>query len=214
MKKISIIFLNLLLFFISNKTVRADHYRNFEDIEVINGKLIDEYENKELISYYKKVDKRTFSGWKIETINRRSKVRFISETLFSYYNDGTTPIDYNFTSEESETNKYNYSATGSIGLKLDKNKSGFKSGLNSSLKIDSKSDSTKIKKEKYEMKMKVDPQTQVNLYNYGEGYLTNGVAARYLFWIRTNRGGYEIFEMSTKYYRLEKIRIWKRFIHI
>lgn len=207
MKKINIIFLVLLLFLINNKTVSADHYRNFEDIEVINGKLIDEYSSDELKSYYKKVDKRTFSGWRVEPINKRAKVRFISETVFSYYNDGTTAIDYKFNAEESETNKYSYSSTGSIGLKLDKNGSGFKSGLNGSLKIDSKNDTTSVKKEKYEMKMKIDPQTQVNLYNYGEGYLTNGVASKYLLWLRINRGGYEMFEMSTKYYRLEKIRI-------
>lgn len=207
MKKINILFLLLVLFLLSNKTIKADHYRNFEDIEVINGKLIDEYSSSELKSYYKKVDKRTFSGWRVESINNRSKVRFISETIFSYYNDGTTPIEYKFTSEESETKKYSYSATGSIGLKLDKNGSGFKSGLNGSLKIDSKTENTTIKKEKYEMKMLVDPQTQVNLYYYGEGYLSNGVASKYFLWLRTQRGGYEVFEMSTIYFRLEKVKI-------
>lgn len=207
MKKILILFIFVFLFTFYNKANLYAEYRNFEDLDIINGKLIDEYDDKELKPYYKKVNKRTFSGWRIETINNRSKVRFISETKFSYYNDGTTPIEYKYTSEESETKKYSFSSTGSIGLKLDKNGAGFKSGLNSSLKIDVKNDSQKVTKEKYELKMKVDPQTQVTLYYYGEGYLTNGLAAKYFLWLRTNRGGYEIFEMSSQYYRLEKVRI-------
>ena len=45
-----------------------------------------------------------------------------------------------------------------------------------------------------------------NLYVYGEGLISNGVAANYLFWIRTKRGG-EIFYVTTQYYRLEKVTI-------
>ena len=95
MKKILSLFLVLLLVLVCNKTVSASHYKNFEDLEIINGKLIDDYSDKELSKYYKSVDKRKFTGWSTKTINNRSKVKFISETVFSYYNDGTTPIDYN-----------------------------------------------------------------------------------------------------------------------
>ena len=207
MKKILSLFLVLLLVLVCNKTVSASHYKNFEDLEIINGKLIDDYSNKELSKYYKSVDKRKFTGWSTKTINNRSKVKFISETVFSYYNDGTTPIDYNFKSEESEIMKYSFSTTGSIGLKLSKNGTGFKNGLDSSLKMTYSQDKNTTKKETYEVKLKVDPGTQVNLYYYGEGYITNVVASRYLCWVRINRGAYEVFEMSTMYYRLEKVRI-------
>ena len=45
------------------------------------------------------------------------------------------------------------------------------------------------------------------LYIYGEGRISNGVAAKYFFWIRRNLGGFEYFEMTTSYQRLEKVKI-------
>ena len=41
----------------------------------------------------------------------------------------------------------------------------------------------------------------------GEGLISNGVAANYLFWIRTAKGGYEVFTVTTQYYRLEMVKI-------
>ena len=210
MKKIITIFLLVLLISLSSKTVRADHYLNFEDLNITKGKLIDDYSSSDLKKHYKEVDKRKFSGWRTKTINNRVKATFITETIFSYYNDGYTAIDYHYKSEESETTKYSFSTTGSIGLKMDKSAKGFKNGLDGSLKMSYSQDSNKTKKETYDVKMKIDPGTQVNLYYYGEGKLTNGVAAKYIFWIRLDRGGFEVFEVSTKYHRLEKVRIWKR----
>jgi len=210
MKKILSLFLLIILLLSTNKVVNASHYLNYEELEIHKGKLISQYTNSELKKHYKVVDKRKFSGWKVKTINNRAKATFISDTVFSYYNDGYTPIDYTYKSEETADTKFSFSTTGSIGLKTSKNEKGFKNGLDGSLKMTySQSGSTK-KKESVDLKFQVDPGTQVNLYYYGEGRLTNGVAARYIFWIRLDRGGYEVFEVSTKYHRLEKVRIWKK----
>src|SRR5690554_3749947 len=207
MKKILSLFLLIILLLSTNKVVNASHYLNYEELEIHKGKLISQYTNSELKKHYKVVDKRKFSDWKVKTINNRAKATFISDTVFSYYNDGYTPIDYTYKSEETADTKFSFSTTGSIGLKTSKNEKGFKNGLDGSLKMTySQSGSTK-KKESVDLKFQVDPGTQVNLYYYGEGRLTNGVAARYIFWIRLDRGGYEVFEVSTKYHRLEKVRI-------
>lgn len=207
MKKILIIFLLVLLVNLNLKMIKASHYLNFEELNLTTGKLIDDYTDSELKKHYEEVDKRKLSGWRVKNINKRVKATFISETVFSYYNDGYTAIEYNYKSEESENTKYSFSANGSIGVKADGTKKGFKNGLDGNLKLSYTQDTTKSKKETYEVKMKVDPGTQVNLYYYGEGYLTNGVAARYILWIRLDRGGFEVFEISTKYYRLEKVKI-------
>ena len=61
--------------------------------------------------------------------------------------------------------------------------------------------------QKYNIEFEIDPGTQVDLYVYGEGKLTNGVAANYIFWIRERRGGFEYFVVTTQYQRLEKKRI-------
>lgn len=208
MKKIIIVLIFVLTCFMSTKFISASaHHENFEELKLSRGKLLSDYSSSDLDSYYKKVKKAKFSGWKTEVINNRVKAQFVSETHFSYYNDGYTSIDYSYKIDEQTTSKYSFSSTGSVSVNATKTKTGFKNGLDSSLKLSYSQDKQTVKKETYEIKVKVDPGTQVNLYSYGEGRLTNGVAARYLFWIRTSLGGYEVFEISTLYQKLEKIRI-------
>lgn len=206
MKKIFIVLMLLMVFYISPNITKANHYNNYESFNLLTGKRLENYTTSELNKAYKDVDKRKFSGWKTKIIGNRLKATFINETIFTYYNDGYTPIEYSYKAEESKTEKVSYSSTGSIGVNLSHNK-GFKGGLDSSLKINSSNDQTTVKKETYTVKLMVDPGTQINLYTYGEGYLSNGVAAKYLFWIKTNRGGFEYFEVSTMYYKLEKVKI-------
>lgn len=206
MKKILIISLMFLGLLISNKFVSASH-TNYEKLELSKGKLITEYTSKELEPFYKKVKKAKFSGWKTHTINNRVEGKFISESIFSYYNDGYTAIDYSYKLDEQETVKYSFSSTGSIGVTGSGTGKGFKAGLDGSLKLSYANDTTKVKKETYEVKLKVDPGTQINFYKEGFGRLTNGVGARYFFWIRTDIGGFEVFEVSSISTKLEKIKI-------
>lgn len=208
MKKIVILMLFILVFSTSTKVVNAsDSHLNYEKLELEKGKLLTDYTDKELNSYYKKVNKSKFSGWRTETINNRVEGKFISETIFSYYNDGYTPIDYVYKMEETEISKYSFSSTGSISVIRNKNGTGFKNGLDSSLKLSYSTDKNTTKKESYEVKFKVDPGTQVTLYKEGIGRLTNGVGSRYLFWFRTEKGGFEVFEVSSSSVKLEKVRI-------
>lgn len=207
MKKIFIVLSLFMALYALPKISKADHYQNFEQFNLVSGKTLDNYSSSDLKSYYKKVDKRKFYGWRTEKVGSRLKATFIAETMFSYYNDGHTAIEYNYKSEETKTEKISVSTTGSIGANFSGNKNGFKGGLDGELKVVSNNESSTIKKETYSIKLNIDPGTQVNLYTYGEGYLTNGVAAKYFAWFRTNRGGFEYFEISTIYYRLEKIKI-------
>lgn len=207
MKKIVIIALTILILAFASNISKASHYSNYESITMTKGKLLEDYTSSDFKTYNKKVTKRKFKGWRTHTVNNRIKVSYITETLFSYYNDGYTPIDYQYKLDEQVTKKFNYSATGSISLKVNKTKTGFKGGLDSSLKMSTSYDKNSTKKESYEVKLKVDPGTRVDLYTYGEGRVTNGVAAKYLFWFRSNLGGFEYFEVTTQYQRLEKVRI-------
>jgi hypothetical protein len=109
--------------------------------------------------------------------------------------------------DRKQTTKVSLSASGSIGLKSQTSSKGFKNNLDASLKLSSEYTQTTEDKESYEISFEVDPGTQVDLFIYGEGKITNGVAARYLFWIRLDRGGFEIFMITTQYQRLEKKRI-------
>lgn len=208
MKKVLMLFLmSLTLVIISKSEVCAGNYTNFEKITMTKGKLLEDFTSAELKKHQKKVTSRKFMGWRTHTVNNKVKISYISETIFSYYNDGYTPFDYHYKLEETNTKKYSVSTTGSIGFSNTKSGTGFKNGLDGSLKIDFKTENNKQKKETYDIKLKVDPGTRVDLYIYGEGKITNGAAANYFFWIRSNLGGFEYFEMTTSYQRLEKVKI-------
>lgn len=208
MKKIVFfILLNASFCFFGMNTLGNTSYHSFESLTINEGKLLEDFTSSEYNTYYKKVNKRKFSGWRVHKVHQNVKVTYVTETLFSYYNDGYTAINYTFKLDRKSTTKVSLSATGSIGIKIGKDGKGFKNNLDGSLKLSAEYTQTTEDKESYEMKFQVDPGTQVDLYIYGEGKITNGVAARYLFWMRLDRGGFEVFMVTTQYQRLEKKRI-------
>ncbi|MBU1140965.1 MAG: hypothetical protein KKG64_00420 [Firmicutes bacterium] len=183
------------------------NYQSFESLTLTTGSLLEDFSKDDYKEYYKKVDKRKFIGWNVYKVNSNVKVSYISETLFSYYNDGYTAIDYTYKLDRKVSSKLGLSATGTIGIKVSSTKPAFKNNLDGSLKLTADYTVSEEDKESYEISLKVDAGTQVDLYIYGEGKITNGVASRYLFWIRMDRGGYEVFLVTTQYQRLEKKRI-------
>lgn len=207
MKKIIfclLIFSCALLFGIS---VSGESYQGYEKIEMTSGKLLADFSDKDYTTYYKKVHKLKLSGWSVYVVNKDVKASFISETLFSYYNDGYTPIEYEYQLERKRSSKIGLSATGSIGLKSSSSVPKFKNNLESAIKLSSEYTQSDEEKETYFLKFLVDPGTQVDLYLYGEGKVTNGVAARYSLFIRVDKGGFEVFVVTTEYQRLEKKKI-------
>jgi len=208
MKKMVFLMICLMIsYMVSIESTAASNYTSFESITVTEGKLLENYTTDDYTKYYKEVDKRKFSGWQIYKVSSNVKVSYISETLFSYYNDGFTPISYNYKLDRKVSTKIGISATGNIGMKGGTDKKAFKNNLEGSLKLSGDYQISTEDKEVYDISLKVDPGTQVDLYTYGEGKLTNGVGAYYYFWIRTQRGGFEIFVVTTEYQRLEKKRI-------
>lgn len=189
------------------KIYGSSHYQTYESIELVHGKLLEDFTEKEYKTYYANVDQRLFMGWRVHKVHDQVKATYVSETLFSYYNDGFTPIEYKYTLSRKETSKLGISATGSIALSASKGDKLFKNNLDSSLKLTTEYQMTSEDKETYEIVLEVDPGTQVDLYIYGEGKITNGVAARYVLFIRLERGGFEVFLVTTQYQRLEKKRI-------
>ncbi|MBE0700751.1 MAG: hypothetical protein IH571_03595 [Acholeplasmataceae bacterium] len=207
MKRMTMILILIGCLCCTQTTHASSHYQSFEMMEIPSGKLLEQFSSSDYKTYYKKVDKRRFFGWNVYKVNSNIKVSYVTETLFSYYNDGYTAIDYKYKLENKKTTKLNLSASGSIGIKNSKTEKIFKNNLDASLKLSADYQQTTDEKETFDISLKVDPGTQVDLYIYGEGKITNGVAARYVFWIRADRGGYEVFLVTTQYQRLEKKRI-------
>jgi hypothetical protein len=208
MKKYWIMCLLILMTGFRTMDLKADSdYLAYESITLHEGKFLSEYTETEYKSYLKDVNKRRFAGWNVKYVHENLKVTYKTKSVFSYYNDGTTPIEYNYKFESQFTSSRNITSTGSIGINMSGPVKKFKGNLDGSLKITATTETTRKETETWTVKMQVDPQTMANLYVVGEGKITNGVASRYLFWIELEKGGFEVFVVTTQYYRLEKVKI-------
>lgn len=207
MKRICLLLILCLSMMMSLKSNASSNYHAFESMTVTSGTLLEDFTKDDYDTYYPKVDRRKFMGWRVHEVHKNIKVSYISDTLFSYYNNGTTAIDYRYKMDRMTQTKLHLSATGTIGIQATRMDKTFKNNLNGSLKLSSDYQTSTQEKESIDVFLKVDPGTQVDLYIYGEGKITNGVAARYVFWFRADRGGYEVFLITTQYQRLEKIKI-------
>ncbi|MCV2232249.1 hypothetical protein N7548_05345 [Acholeplasma manati] len=208
MKKYLMFCLLCLLISLNTLQLKADSdYLAYESITLHEGQFLSDYSEKDYKAYLKEVTKRRFAGWNVKYVYEDCRVTYKSKSVFSYYNDGTTPIEYNYKYESSYTTARNITSTGSIGINMSGPVKKFKGNLDASLKITSSTETVKKETETWTIKMQVDPQTMANLYVVGEGKITNGVAARYLFWLELEKGGFEVFVVTTQYYRLEKVKI-------
>ena len=141
------------------------------------------------------------------TVNKNIKAKFISETVFSYYNNGQTPITYKYELSKTVVNKFSISATGNLKYSMDGSVTKFKYDLDSEVKVNVTSETSTTTKEENTLSIVIDPKTVANLRIVGEARVTNGVAAYYIFWIRTQKGGFEYFVVTTQYPRLEVLPI-------
>ena len=207
MKKLLILSVFLFLLTFVTKVEASENYDTFQEVEISKGKLLKDYTDSEYKKYYKKVEKRKFWGWRTYVVNKDIKAKFISETVFSYYNNGITPITYKYQLSESKVNKYSISATGTIGYEMNGNSKKFKHKLDNELKINYSSQVSSSKDEQTKLDIIIDPNTVANLRIVGEGKITNGVGAYYIFWVRAQKGGFEYFVVTTQYPRLEVLPI-------
>ena len=191
---------------VDSRRTPYEKIKNFVNGEQGNGcellTTLEEY-NK----YYKNVDKRKFWGWRTHVVNKNIKAKFISETVFSYYNNGKTPITYKYELSKSVVNKYSISASGSIKYNINGEIKKFKNNLDAEVKINVTDETVTTTKEQNDLQIIIDPFTVANLKIVGEAKITNGVAAYYVLWIRTERGGFEYFVVTTQYPRLEVLPV-------
>lgn len=206
LKKLVIVTLSLIIALLVVVT-DVFAYQQFEHLEVVGrGQMLEDFSDKTYNDNYKKVG-RSFMGWKKKEVNKKVNVKFVSDTLLSYYNNGLTPIKYTYKASRKVASSYDIKVTGQLSVKTQKSNKVFGDGLSSSIKIDTKWAGNSELKEDFNLQLEIAPRTQLNLYLYGEGYLVNGVAKKYFFWIQTKKGGYEVFYVTTHYQRLEMTRI-------
>lgn len=209
MKKVLIISIFLFLFVVMNNikdVSAAENYQTFQEIELKSGKMLKDY-GDDYKDYYKKIKKKKFWGWRTYILNDYVPAKFVSETVFSYYNNGSTPITYEYELSRTVVDKVSLSATDNLKLDVSGSYKQIKFGLANELKISGSMDNTTTTSEEKTLEVIVDPKTVANLRVVGEGKLVNGVAAFYTCWIRIQRGGFEYFLVTTQYPRLEVLPI-------
>lgn len=209
MKKIILIILGFMFIFIGVNQVYA--YDDFEWYEKVgNFKLLNEFSDKDYKDNYKKVKKK-FDGWSIHMVNENKKINFISETIFTYYNDGFSPLKYQHKTEREFSEDVSLKVSGGVSLKTKKDTKIFGDGLNAQIESKFSFDTKKTEKESYTINVDVMPGTKLVLSYAGEGRVTNGVAKKYLFFFEINKGGYEVFRITSQFRKMEITQIWKKY---
>ena len=207
MKKLLILSIFLFLVTFTPKVEAKKSYNTFQEIEVYGGKMLKNFTDSDYQKYYKNISKRKLRGWRIHLVNDGIKAKFVSETIFSYYNNGLTPITYKYKISESKVDKCSVSSTGSIKQESSGEENKIKYKLEEQLKLDFSISSTVSKEESTTLDIVIDPKTVANLRIVGEGKIINGVAAYYFLFIKLAQGGFEYFIVTTQYPRLEVLPI-------
>ncbi len=211
MKK-RLIFICLICLFLSSfalMEVKAEEYLNYQEIvfDDDDAELLKDFSTSEYNSYYKKITKKKFSGWKLYVVNENEPVEFISETKLKIYNDGYSTIKHDITLKTSTETKFQITASGSVSTSVSGSVKKFKGSIDADIKASVSYSKTSSSSETYEFTIIVDPKTYVTIVTRGEGEVSNGVAKKYFCWIESKKGGWEIFTVKTEYYEIVKERI-------
>ena len=211
MKKIIILIVILFMFMlpgINSASAKGSDYMSYASMEFKNSgnKLLVDYTDRELNNYDEKINHKRFSGWNTYLFRKHQKVNYTSGIVFMYKNEGDTPSTYNFEYKEEVITKRSFNVTGSLDMSVKGDIKKLKAGLDTKLKIDYSETSTKTTRSSWSTKTEVDPGTTLIISIKGEGYIDQGVASKYVFLVRTKKGAFEIFNVATEYYCMEKVR--------
>ncbi len=205
MKRLLTFCLIALVVLLSQRSVDAGEYLTYQEINTRAGvMLLREYSRSDYNTFYERVSRRRFWGWRTFTVFKNEPVTFQKDTLFVISNDGQTPITQSFTFRTSEQEHAQISSSGNIGISASGNVRGFQLGLDSQIeRIVTRSHQRTIEEE-VEINISIDPQTTLQVEIYGEGLLSNGVAKYYRFWMNRRTGGWEVFVVTTEYLSIVK----------
>lgn len=203
MKKLIVLNVLVLMVICNIKTASAaSDYTTFQEINFLEeGKLLVDINTSD---YYHHVEKRKFVGWRVHYINKHVKVNYITDTLLDYYNSGTTAMKYEYKITKKDKANFSISVCDELQINVEGEIKKFDSSLSNTLKIEGEYEKTSETEEEETLQIDIDPKTQLIVYNYGEGYITNGVACDYVFWVRASKGGFEYFEPTTQYTKIIK----------
>lgn len=201
MKLIASIFLCLLSFNISLKTVKGSELLNsFEFVNLSNVTLIDEYSEEDLEDHYEDVKKVKMFGWNYKMLNKNQLITFTERTLYSTFNKTMAIETLNYTEKVKEVTTVELSVKGSLSVDAKAGSGKFSGGL--SRKIESelsvkKTNQVEIIKD---INVPIFPMSKSTLQVQGRANVSNGVASKYIFFIRTKLGAFQKVDVLNRTY--------------
>jgi hypothetical protein len=209
MKKIIIVLLFIFCIRINTSSIYAGEYETYQEIEFEHSgaRFLEDYTSAMFKKYYKKIKKRKFWGWRTYMAYETEKVYFTKETLYVIENQGETAITETFSFKSVETTKKQYDVAGDIKMEGSGEALTFKLGLEEALSWDITTVETTNYTEDFEIKVHVDPMTELRVTVEGEGKVSNGVGKYYRFFRNVRKGGWEVFLVTTEYYAIRKVKL-------
>jgi len=189
----------------------TDDYNTFSEIMMNEGKLLSDYTDEEINELLPYVQKHKFGGPQVYANYENIAATYISNTLYSVENKGSTDVVYEIDIEIETSNKTTFKASGSLNGSLSKGstKEGNKSEIAGKCGLEYSNTSETSVTETQQMKLVVEGNSRAIVYLTGNLSVTNGVAAIYALWIKLSEGGFEIVTLQNQYSRVEKRAIWK-----
>lgn len=184
-----------------------DSYETYNEIMLVEGKLLRDYTDEEMEEYLKNVTKRIFWGVQVYTVNKNVEATYISSTLYNVENRGDTDVSYELDIVVDVSNKTSWSVSGSLSGTAKGSIKSFKTDLAAKAGIDYSSTTTESRKETQKLKVTVEKGSRAIVYLMGNARVTNGVCACYMCFINVASCGFEYFSLVNQYPRLEKRKL-------
>lgn len=209
MKKYQILLLMMIIGLLAfqleiNVSAKSDSYLTYNEIMLSTGKLLSNFTEEEYEKYYKEVIKTTFWGINVYTVNDNVDATYISQTLYSVDNRGTTDIMYELDVVIETSNKTVWNIDGSIDGVGKGTIKAFKVDLAAKAGVDYTKTKEESRKETQKMKLNIEANSRAIVYLMGNAKVTNGVCSVYVCFINVGNSGFEYFTLLNQYPRMEK----------
>lgn len=210
MKKITAIILCFITIILCNFVecyADSDSYETYNEIMMVNGKLLKYFTDEELNLYMQNVKKRIFWGINVYTVHKNIEATYISSTLYNVENQGDTDVSYELDIVVDVSNKTTWSVSGNLSATGKGSIKSFKTDLAAKVGMDYSSTTTESRKETQKLKVTVEAGSRAIVYLMGSARVTNGVCACYICFVNVASCGFEFFTLVNQYPRMEKRKL-------
>ena len=184
-----------------------DSYETYNEIMMVDGKLLRYFTEEEMKEYMKNVKKTTFWGVNVYTVNQNVEATYISSTLYNVENRGETDVTYELDVVVDVSNKTSWSVSGSLSGTAKGSIKSFKTDLAAKAGVEYSNTTTASRKETQKLKVTVERGSRAIVYLMGSARITNGVCACYICFVNVASCGFEYFTLVNQYPRMEKRKL-------